>query len=219
MSTIAVLPVKRFDDAKQRLGEALRSGTRRALAEAMLTDVLTALRRARRVDRVVVVTSEHAADALARAHDALVIRDPAEPGHSEAAAEGVRWAVEQGARRVLLVPGDCPALDPVEVDDLLLAHPGTDKRVTIVPDRHGTGTNALVLCPPQAIAPSFGPGSRERHEAAAREAGAECRIAEPPSLLLDVDTVEDLGVLRAALDARTGGAAHTRGLLARLDRR
>jgi 2-phospho-L-lactate/phosphoenolpyruvate guanylyltransferase len=219
MSTIAVLPVKRFDDAKQRLGEALRSGTRRALAEAMLTDVLTALRRARRVDRVVVVTSEHAADALARAHDALVIRDPAEPGHSEAAAEGVRWAVEQGARRVLLVPGDCPALDPVEVDDLLLAHPGTDKRVTIVPDRHGTGTNALVLCPPQAIAPSFGPGSRERHEAAAREAGAECRIAEPPSLLLDVDTVEDLGVLRAALDARTGGAAHTRGLLARLGRR
>jgi 2-phospho-L-lactate guanylyltransferase len=219
MSTIAVLPVKRFDDAKQRLGETLRSGTRRALAEAMLTDVLTALRRARRVDRVVVVTSEHGADALARAHDALSIRDPAEPGHNPAAAEGVRWAVEQGARRVLLVPGDCPALDPVEVDDLLLAHPGSESRVTIVPDRHGTGTNALVLCPPQAIAPSFGPGSRARHEAAAREAGAECRIAEPPSLLLDVDTIEDLGVLRAALDARTGGAAHTRGLLARLGRR
>jgi 2-phospho-L-lactate guanylyltransferase len=219
VSTIAVLPVKRFDDAKQRLGETLRSGTRRALAEAMLTDVLTALRRARRVDRVVVVTSEHGADALARAHDAFSIRDPSEPGHSPAAAEGVRWAVEQGARRVLLVPGDCPALDPVEVDDLLLAHPGSESRVTIVPDRHGTGTNALVLCPPQAIAPSFGPGSRARHEAAAREAGAECRIAEPPSLLLDVDTIEDLGVLRAALDARTGGAAHTRGLLARLGRR
>jgi 2-phospho-L-lactate/phosphoenolpyruvate guanylyltransferase len=219
MSTIAVLPVKRFDDAKQRLGESLRSGTRRALAEAMLTDVLTALRRARRVDRVVVVTSEHGADALSRAHDAVVIRDPAEPGHSPAAAEGVRWAVEQGARRVLLVPGDCPALDPVEVDDLLLAHPGADKRVTIVPDRHGTGTNGLVLCPPDAIAPSFGPGSRARHEEAARAAEAEWRIAEPPSLVLDVDTIEDLGVLRAALDARTGGAAHTRGLLARLGRR
>jgi 2-phospho-L-lactate/phosphoenolpyruvate guanylyltransferase len=219
VSTIAVLPVKRFDDAKQRLGETLRSGTRRALAEAMLTDVLTALRRARRVDRVVVVTSEHGADALARAHDAFSIRDPSEPGHNPAAAEGVRWAVEQGARRVLLVPGDCPALDPVEVDDLLLAHPGTDKRVTIVPDRHGTGTNALVLCPPDAIVSSFGPGSRARHEQAAKDAGAEWRIAEPPSLVLDIDTIEDLGVLRATLDARTGGAAHTRGLLARLGRR
>ncbi|MEA2383197.1 MAG: 2-phospho-L-lactate/phosphoenolpyruvate guanylyltransferase [Solirubrobacteraceae bacterium] len=219
MSTIAVLPVKRFDEAKQRLGEALRGGTRRALAEAMLTDVLTALRRSKRVDGVVVVTREHGADALARAHDARTIRDPDEPGHNPAASEGVRWALEQGARRVLLVPGDCPALDPVEVDDLLLAHPHSEARVTIVPDRHGSGTNALVLCPPDAIAPSFGPGSRARHEALAREAGAECRIAEPPSLALDVDTIEDLNVLRAALDARTGGAAHTRGLLARLGRR
>ena len=219
MSTIAVLPVKRFDEAKQRLGEAMRSGTRRALAEAMLIDVLTALRRAKRVDAVVVVTSENAADALARAQDARTIRDPAEPGHNPAARAGVEWAMEQGARRVLLVPGDCPALDPVEIDDLLLAHPHSEARVTIVPDRHGTGTNALVLCPPDAIAPSFGEGSRKRHEQLARDAGAECRIAEPPSLALDIDTLDDLAVLRNALDARTGGAAHTRGLLARLGRR
>jgi|tagenome__1003787_1003787.scaffolds.fasta_scaffold20261913_2 2-phospho-L-lactate guanylyltransferase len=219
MSTIAVLPVKRFDEAKQRLGEAMRSGTRRALAEAMLIDVLTALRRAKRVDAVVVVTSENAADVLARAHDARTIRDPAEPGHNPAARAGVQWAMEQGARRALLVPGDCPALDPLEIDDLLLAHPHSEARVTIVPDRHGTGTNALVLCPPDAIDPSFGEGSRKRHEQLARDAGAECRIAEPPSLALDIDTLDDLAVLRNALDARTGGAAHTRGLLARLGRR
>jgi 2-phospho-L-lactate/phosphoenolpyruvate guanylyltransferase len=219
MNTIAVLPVKRFDDAKQRLGETLRSGTRRALAEAMLTDVLTALRRAKRVDAVVVVTSEHAADALARAQDARTIREPAEPGHNPAARAGVRWAIEQGARRAILVPGDCPALDPAEVDDLLLAQPHDEARVTIVPDRHGTGTNALVLCPPDAIAPSFGPGSRARHEQLAREAGAECRIAGPPSLVLDIDTIEDLAVLRSALESRTGGAAHTRGMLSRLGRR
>jgi 2-phospho-L-lactate/phosphoenolpyruvate guanylyltransferase len=219
MSTIAVLPVKRFDEAKQRLGEAMRAGTRRALAEAMLIDVLTALRRARRVDAVVVVTREHAAEALARAQDARTIRDPDEPGHNPAARVGITWAIEQGARRALLVPADCPALDPVEVDDLLLAHPHDEARVTIVPDRHGTGTNGLVLCPPDAIGPSFGPGSRARHEQLARDAGAECRIAAPPSLALDVDTLEDLAVLRAALDARTGGAAHTRGLLSRLGRR
>ena len=76
-----------------------------------------------------------------------------------------------------------------------------------------------MLCPPDAIAPSFGPGSRARHEEAARAAGAHWRIAKPPSLVLDVDTIEDLGVLRAALDERTGGAAHTRGLLSRLGRR
>jgi len=118
---------------------------------------------------------------------------------------------------VALLPGDCPLLDETQLDAALgRMRPG---RVGVVPDRHGTGTNALVLCPPGAIAPSFGIGSRARHEGLAREAGAECRIAEPPSLVLDIDTIEDLAVLRAALDARTGGAAHTRGLLARLGRR
>ena len=219
MTTIAVLPVKRFDDAKQRLGAELTPGTRRVLAEAMVADVLIALRRAERVDAVVVVTSEHAAEAIARGHGAETIPDPAEPGHNPAARKGVAYAAAHGARRVLLVPGDCPALSPAELDGLVSARPSPHPQVVIVPDRHGTGTNALLLTPPDVIGPSFGPGSRARHEEAAAAAGAECRVAETPSLVLDVDTVEDLDVLRAALDGAVGGAAHTRGLLARLDRR
>jgi 2-phospho-L-lactate/phosphoenolpyruvate guanylyltransferase len=217
MRTCAVLPVKRFDDAKQRLDRALNAGTRRALAEAMVSDVLHGLRRAQGVDKVIVVTGESGAEALARAYDAESIPDD-DRGHSHAARSGVDWALEREYERVLLVPGDCPALDPREVDELV-AGAMSAPDVVIVPDRHGTGTNALLLAPPDAIAPSFGPGSRARHEQLARDAEAECRIAEPPSLALDIDTIDDLAVLRAALDARTGGAAHTRGLLARLDRR
>jgi 2-phospho-L-lactate guanylyltransferase len=219
MTTIAVLPVKRFDNAKRRLAVRLSPGTRRVLAEAMVTDVLTALRRARHVDGVVVVTSEHAAEAIARGHGADSIPDTGDDGHNPAAVRGVAWAVERGARRVLLVPGDCPALAPKELDELLGPRPAPGPEVVLVPDRHGTGTNALILTPPEVMAPSFGPGSRARPQAAAEAAGARFRIAEPPSLVLDVDTVEDLDVLRAALDDRVGGAAHTRGLLARLDRR
>jgi 2-phospho-L-lactate guanylyltransferase len=212
-STVAVLPVKRFDDAKQRLDRDLSAGTRRALAEAMLADVLTALGGARGVDGVVVVTSEDRAAELARAAGAEAIGDPAQPGHSAAAAHGVAWALHAGAGRALLVPGDCPALDPGDLDGLLEAQEGG---VTVVPDRHGTGTNALVLAPPDAIAPSFGPGSRARHEEAASAASLPCVVAEPRSLVLDVDTAEDLQALRAALAARPGGAAHTRELLGRL---
>jgi 2-phospho-L-lactate/phosphoenolpyruvate guanylyltransferase len=216
MRTCAVLPVKRFDDAKQRLDRTLNAGTRRALAEAMVSDVLHALRRSERIDKVIVVTGENGAEALARAYDAESIPDD-DRGHSHAARAGVDWALERDYARVLLVPGDCPALDPREVDELV-AGAMSAPDVVIVPDRHGTGTNALLLAPPDAIAPSFGPGSRQRHEQAADASGARWRVAEPRSLVLDVDTADDLAVLRAALDARTGGAAHTRGLLARLDR-
>jgi 2-phospho-L-lactate guanylyltransferase len=217
MRTCAVLPVKRFDDAKQRLDKTLNAGTRRALAEAMVSDVLHGLRRAQSIDKVVVVTGENGAEALARAYDAESIPDD-DRGHSHAARSGVDWAMERDYDRVLLVPGDCPSLDPTEIDELVATGLSAPD-VVIVPDRHGEGTNALLLAPPDAIAPSFGPGSRARHEQAADAAGARWRLAEPRSLVLDVDTVEDIVALRAALDARTGGAAHTRGLLARLDRR
>jgi 2-phospho-L-lactate guanylyltransferase len=217
VNTVAILPVKRFATAKQRLGERLSPGTRRALAEVMVADVLIALRRAERVDAVVVVTGEPTAEALARGQGAEVVRDPDDIGHSQAALLGVAWALERGARRALLVPGDCPALAPAEIDALLESEP-SGREVVVVPDRHGTGTNALVLTPPDAIRPSFGPGSRARHESLAQAAGASSRVAEPLSLALDVDTLEDLDALAQALSERTGGAANTRGLLSRLGR-
>jgi 2-phospho-L-lactate/phosphoenolpyruvate guanylyltransferase len=214
LSTYAILPVKRFERAKQRLGGTLSDGSRWALAEAMVTDVLVALRRSKAVDHVLVVTCEPRAESLALGWGADVIADPQERSHSNAATLGIRAAVERGATRVLLVPGDCPSLDPDEVDELLSDGPG----VKVVPDRHGTGTNALVLDPPEAIAPGFGPGSCERHVDRAREEGVHWEIRHTPSLTLDVDTREDLEALQDALAASTGGAAHTRGMLARLGR-
>jgi 2-phospho-L-lactate guanylyltransferase len=214
LSTYAILPVKRFERAKQRLGGTLSDGSRWALAEAMVTDVLVALRRSKAVDHVLVVTCEPRAESLAIGWGADVIADPQERSHSNAATLGIRAAVERGATRVLLVPGDCPSLDPDEVDELLSDGPG----VKVVPDRHGTGTNALVLDPPEAIAPGFGPGSCERHVDRAREEGVHWEIRHTPSLTLDVDTREDLEALQDALAASTGGAAHTRGMLARLGR-
>lgn len=215
MRAVAVLPVKRFADAKQRLSTGLAPGTRRALAEAMLTDVLVALRRTEGLDEVVVVTAEPVAEALALGYGARVVADTREAGQSPAAQLGLD-AVE-GADVVLLVPGDCPALDPVELAALLRSVEPAPS-VVLVPDRHGTGTNGLVLHPPSAIEPSFGPGSRDRHTALAAEAGASLRVEEMPSLVLDVDTPEDLAAMREALGRSRGGAAHTRGLLRRLAR-
>jgi 2-phospho-L-lactate/phosphoenolpyruvate guanylyltransferase len=217
-TTVAVLPVKRWGDAKRRLGTTgLSDGTRRALAEAMVTDVLIALRRAQRVDATLVVTGEPAAEALAGGYDAAAVHDPEDRGHNAAALRGIDAALRMGAARVLLVPGDTPGLDPKQVD-ALLARPVGEREVVIVPDRHGTGTNALLLTPPDAMAPSFGTGSRERHERDAAAAGLRVEVVDVPTLALDVDTLADLEALRAALEAAHGNAANTRGLLARFSR-
>lgn len=216
MRTLAILPIKSFRDAKQRLETGLDAPTRRALAEAMFSDVLVALRRARAVDAILVVTTDRGAQRIAGAYGARLL-DEDDRGHNYAASSGIQTAVNESFDRALLVPGDCPALDPAEVDGLLA---GADEAPSalIVPDRHGTGTNALVLIPPDSIEPSFGPGSCERHVQEAQVGGIPHTVVEIPTLALDIDTPEDLDALRAFLSDRHGGAAHTRGMLRRLAR-
>ena len=182
----------------------------------MFSDVLVALRRAKAVDEVMVVTRDNAAQQIAGGYGATVLDDQ-ERGHSEAAAVGIRAALESGKDRVVLVPGDCPLLDPRELDELIgrrLSEPA----VLVVPDRHGTGTNALLLAPPDALAPSFGPGSCERHRSTAEAQGVACEVVQVPSLAIDIDTPEDLAALQEMLTATHGLAAHTRGMLRQLTR-
>jgi 2-phospho-L-lactate/phosphoenolpyruvate guanylyltransferase len=215
MRTLGILPVKSFGAAKRRLAPALGSGSRQALAQAMFDDVLASLLRVPGLDSVAVVTADPVADAAARSERVLVLRDTAHAGQSAAAAIGISYALAERFERVLLVPGDTPLLDPGEVAALLRV----DRRVSIVPDRHRTGTNALVLAPPDAIAPSFGPGSLERHVAAAAAAGIASAVEEVPTLMLDVDTGADLSTLIAALAERRGQAPSTREALRDLERR
>jgi 2-phospho-L-lactate/phosphoenolpyruvate guanylyltransferase len=213
--TAAVLPVKSFSRAKQRLGDAVGGSGREELAAAMVSDVLSALAAVEEIDEVLVVTAEPLAARAAERAGAAVVDDPDEAGQSAAADRGIDAALVRGADRVLLVPGDCPALDPNDVVRLLSRH-GEPPYAVIVPDRHGSGTNAMLLSPPGVVGPSFGAGSFARHAARASAVGATVKVCDLPSLGLDVDTPDDLAALRAALDQRPDTAARTRAVLDRL---
>jgi 2-phospho-L-lactate/phosphoenolpyruvate guanylyltransferase len=206
VNATAVLPVKRFDAAKQRLA-GLDEGQRRELAGAMVADVLEAIGKARAIERLIVVTGDPIAQELASEADAEVVPDPEDAGHSEAALAGIARAEVEGAERVVLLAGDCPLLDPRELDRLLTGVPGN--YVGIVPDRHGTGTNALLLSPPDAIAPAFGEGSRDRHVEAARQAGIPFAIEPLPSIELDLDTPADVIALTRELEREPRRAKRT----------
>lgn len=218
MRTIAILPIKSFGAAKQRLAGLLAGGSREALAQAMFSDVLTALRHVPGIDEIAVVTANRLAEDVARGEGVQLLHDDAEAGQSAAAQQGVRYALARGCDRVLLVPGDTPLLEPAEVAAMLDRAEAEGTGVTIVPDRHGEGTNALLLCPATVIEPSFGPGSLERHRAAARSARVSHRVEAVFSLMLDVDTPDDLAALADALVDRHGHAPMTRGALSQLER-
>lgn len=207
MKATAIVPVKRLGTAKQRLATGIPRERREALVLAMLSDVLTAIGESRSVERTIVVSDEPGAVELAGDVGAEVVPDPGEGGHSGAALAGIARAEELGARCVVLLPGDCPLLAPRELDRLLTGLP--EPFAAIVPDRHGTGTNALALCPPRAIAPAFGEGSCARHVAIAREAGIPHAVEELHSLGLDLDTPADVVALTMELERNRSRAPRT----------
>jgi len=217
MRTAAILPIKSFARAKQRLGVTISDQLRVDLVSAMVADVLLALAETASIERTIVVTGEAFVAAGARKQGALVVNDAAEDGQSSAVTLGVERALLGGIERVLCIPGDCPALDPAELESLLGASSEAPE-VVIVPDRHGTGTNGLLLTPPDVIVPSFGTGSCERHQGLARAAGVAFRLERPSSLLLDIDTGDDLAALRERLGGERTRAARTRTVLGASER-
>jgi len=181
----------------------------------MFQDVLSSLRKVEAIEQIVVVASEPSVE-FETEEQIVLLEDGVQDGQSAAALIGIGWALDAGFERVVLVPGDTPLLAVDEVEGMLAG--AGDSEVVIVPDRHETGTNALVLTPPTAIEPSFGPDSLARHVAAAQAAGVSHRVERVPSLVFDVDTAEDLAVVSAAIDQQRTVAPRTRGALRQLER-
>ena len=220
MKATVILPIKRFANAKTRVVETIGPPGRAAILRAMLADVLVALDRAREVERVILVTGEGRAEKIAmerakRSPTPLeVLQEPADHGHSEAATLGIVRAKALGATCTALLPGDCPLLEPSELDSALTGF--GERTVGVASDHHGTGTNGLFLSPADAIGPAFGPGSCERHLDRAQRAGYEAKLLDIPSLALDLDTPDDLEALSSLLAENPKRAPLTAAALAEL---
>ena len=221
MRATAIIPVKRFSHANQRLLSELDPRARALVAGSMLTDVIAAVGACEPVERIIVVSGEGRAERIAldgskRFRTPLeVLQDPVDKGHSEAATLGIVRAKSLGASCVALLPGDCPLLDPAELAAALRAHPGAG--VGVIPDRHGSGTNGLILAPADAIRPAFGPDSRRIHLERAEARGLDGTLLELGSMGLDLDTPDDLVRMRATLAEDPERAPETAEALLRID--
>ena len=188
---MAVVPVGTLDGAKSRLGETLDAEERRDLATRLLSRTLGAALATRGLDDVLVVTPDDEVRQLAARAGARPIRQ-----RSQGLNAGLRQAREEvvavAADALLVVPIDLPLISPEALEAVLAPLDDPSRPlVVLVPDRHGRGTNALLVAPPDAIEFGFGGDSRRAHAACAADAGARYVELDGP-LSLDVDTPEDL---------------------------
>ncbi len=188
-ATTVVVPVRSLEGAKSRLGAVLDAEERRDLVTRLLERTVDAALAAPGVTEVVVVSADPEVLALATAAGARAVGQRSR-GLNPAIVEARDASPDAG--RLLVLPADIPGIVPAALEELLAAGDAAGSpSVILVPDRHGRGTNALLLDPPDVIDPAFGGDSRAAHAWLATSAGAA--FTELPGVLsLDVDTADDL---------------------------
>jgi 2-phospho-L-lactate guanylyltransferase len=189
MNTWAIVALKSPQQAKSRLSTALSSAQRRAVTLTLAQHVIDTLRLTPGITQVAVVTASDEVSLFAKALGAMVLRQPRDAGTADAFKFAVREMRPYQPDAVLLMPGDLPLISSAAVKQII---EGPARHVVIVPDRHGTGTNALFCAPPAIIAPAFGAHSFQRHLAMAHAAGVPARRLDIDTLALDLDDADDL---------------------------
>ena len=194
MKVAALIPVKGFRNAKQRLSPLLGARDREALAEAMFRDVLRQVLLARRLQATFVVTGNDAVAEIALALGAEVIRETAERGETDAVDFARRHLKAAGWQAALIIPGDMPLLRARDIDEILSQLPGetTPPFALLVPSHDRMGTNALLLAPPDIIKLRFGYDSFSYHMSQLSAQKLPLRFLENERVALDIDEPKDL---------------------------
>ncbi|HEX2470698.1 MAG TPA: 2-phospho-L-lactate guanylyltransferase [Candidatus Limnocylindrales bacterium] len=201
---VAIIPVGSIEGAKSRLGAVLDAEERHDLALRLAESTIRAAVETPEIDETLVVTPDDAVRELALRAGARPIRQRSR-GLNDGLREARDEAMAAGAEAILVLPIDIPRVSPESLTSLVRqAMRAPAPVVALVPDRHGRGTNALVLRPPDVIDFCFGGDSREAHLAAARTAGAAAEVIDGP-LTLDIDTPEDLLLAQAETPEAVGG--------------
>jgi 2-phospho-L-lactate guanylyltransferase len=187
----AVIPAKSFKGAKQRLAGLLHPEERRQLAQAMLSDTLTACAGATLLDGYGVVTCDATVAEVAARFDAEVIWEPRAGGHSQAVSFALRTCQQRGVGSVLTMPADVPLITSADIEAIVtpdMPH----QAVLLVPNRDEMGTNAMRLSPPDCLPLQFGYDSFQRHLRLAAERQLTLEVRRYPRVALDIDEPEDL---------------------------
>lgn len=200
-ATWAIVPVKALSHAKRRLAPVLPADARCELMLTMLADLLGVLNGVDLLEGILVVTADAQVAQLARCHGASVLREDQSLGLNEAVSAGLAH-VDRRAAQALVLPADVPFATADEISTIIGAggH-GHGKSVAIVPSADGGGTNALLLAPPSALAPRFGPGSFVEHLSQAVARRVDVKVLHLAGLAADIDGPAD--VLKLLADPRT----------------
>ena len=188
----ALVPLKAPSRSKTRLSPVLTADECAAFARAMARDLLSALTGVRQLSGIAIVGDGPWVANLGREWRCLVIQELGESGLSASLEFAAGELVNQGANRMIILPGDLPGLSIGDVEQLLRSH---RQGITLCAAEQDGGTNALVCELPAPIPFQFGVRSADKHCALAKSRGIPIQHLELAGFSRDIDTPADLAWL------------------------
>jgi len=192
MKTVAIVPVKKFENSKTRLSAALTLDERMTLSSLMLSSTLEVLT-CTSLAQVVVVSSDRRAQNLTVKHGAKFLYEEKENGVNSAVAIADRYCIEEeGADATIVVPEDLPLLGAMDIAMVCDLAKEQENCIVICPSIRFDGTNLLLRKPPSAMKTHYDNDSYEMHFTTAKELGVTVKIFFSKRLMSDVDTIGDI---------------------------
>jgi len=191
MKIFAILPVKRFENAKTRLSSILDIDDRILLSSLMLEDTVKILSSVSSLTQVVIVSADRRAEEMATKHGATFLGEENEKGVNSAVALADLYSIREAAEATVVIPQDLPLLDPIEVSKACQLAENESRCVVICPSLRYDGTNMLLRKPPTVIATFYDNDSYNMHIRAALKLGIPVKGLFSKSIMYDIDTPED----------------------------
>ena len=192
MKTFAIVPVKRFENAKTRLSSMLDTEDRIHLSSLMLEDTLQILSVAPPLTQVIIVSADKRADEIATKHGAKFLPEEKEKGVNSAVALADGYCIEkEAADATIVIPHDLPLLDSIVISKACELAEKESTCIVICPSVRYDGTNMLLRKPPSVIGTFYETDSYNMHVRTAIKLGIPVKPLLSKSLMYDIDTPED----------------------------
>ena len=204
MKIFAIVPVKRFENAKMRLSPMLDIDDRIRLSSLMLDYTLQVLASVPSLTQIVVVSGDNRAEEMAAKHGANFLREEKESGVNSAVAVADSYCMKEEADATMVIPHDLPLLDAVDISRACDVAKSESRCIVICPSLRYDGTNMLIRKPPSVMGTFYDSDSYNMHVKSAIKLGVSVKFFFSKTIMYDIDTPEDAkGLAKESGDPKT----------------
>lgn len=191
MKTFAIVPIKRFENAKTRLSSILDTDDRIRLSLLMLEDTLQILSAVHSLSQLITVSADKRVGEIAVKYGANFLLEEKERGVNSAVALADSYCMKKAADATMVIPHDLPLLDSTDISKACELAENESRCIVICPSLRYDGTNMLLRKPPSVIATFYDADSYNMHVKAAIGLGIPVKRLLSKGLMHDIDTPED----------------------------